>query len=246
LPWKEFYRDYKATPPDPKCVYKRKGHKNPYLSWYAQFFEAMTSTDPDMDYLKPDATVDLKAERHILRPSVQLYISTPYLFAWDSLFPEESEIVYPLPYRLDIPGLKSFIRDFDNMSELEIRARSYRPKKAQPPKIPRDTLVVVAKEKRELRIKERAEGKKISLNDPRLRFTAAEDAFICRNYRPKMTQETKDSIMNACPGHSWEVIGVRAKILCKNLIELGVTDLNQLPHVYATSRMKKFLSKEGV
>jgi len=246
LPWKEFYRDYKATPPNPECVYKRKRGNNAYRSPYAQFFEAMTSTDPDMCYSKPDDTVDLNAERQILRPSVRLYVSTPYLFAWDSLFPEESKIIYPSPYRLDIPGLKSFLRAFNHMSEFDIRARAYKPKKAQPPRIPRDKFVVVAKEKRELRAKERAEGKKISLNDPRLRFTAEEDAFICRNYRPKMTQETKDSIMRVCSGHNWEVIGARAKLLCASRIKLGVTDLDQLPHMYVTSRLKKLLSKEGV
>jgi hypothetical protein len=250
LPWKEFYRDYKATPPNPECVYKRKRGNNAYCTQYAQFFYAMTSTDSDimghMDYLKPDDTVDLNAERQILRSSVRLYISTPYLFAWDSLFPEESKIVYPSPYRLDIPGLKSFLRDLNSMSELYIRDRAHKPKKAQPPKIPRDKFVVVDREKRELRVKEREEGKRISLNDPRLRFTSAEDSFICRNYRPKMTQETKDSILHACSGHSWEVIGVRAKTLCKNLIELGIKDLARLPHMYVTSRLKKLLSKEGV
>lgn len=246
LPWKEFYRDYKATPPDPKCVYIRKRGGNAYIRPYMQFFEAMTSADSDMDFLKPDDTVDLNAERHILRPTVRVYISTPYLFAWDSLFPEESKIVYPLPYRLDIPGLKSFLRAFNHMSELDIRARAHKPKKAQLLKIPKITRVAYDKDKREHRLKAQADGKTWSPSDPRIHFTEDEDYFIYRNYRPKMTQETKDSIMRACPGHSWAVIGVRAKLLCEKLIEDGVTDLARLPHMYVTSRLKKLLSKEGV
>lgn len=246
LPWKEFYRDYRVTPPDPKCVYIRKRGDSAYIRPYAQFFEAMTSDDPDMDFLKPDDSVDLNAERHILRPSVRVYVSTPYLFAWDSLFPEESKIVYPLPYRLDIPGLKSFLKAFNHMAELDIRARAHKPKKAQPLKIPRVTRVAYDKDKREHRLKAQADGKTWSPSDSRIHFTEDEDYFICRNYRPKMTQETKDSIMRACPGHSWAVIGVRAKLLCEKLINDGLTDLSQLPHMYVTSRLKKLLSKEDV
>ena len=72
-------------------------------------------------------------------------------------------------------------------------------------------------------------------------YHQSEDSIIIKYYRPKMNADHRRWIMEGCPGRSWAAIRRRAGQLCDQLIEDGITDRSELPHLRISSSMLKKL-----
>ena len=70
-----------------------------------------------------------------------------------------------------------------------------------------------------------------------------EDEAIIKYYKPDMNADHRRWLLEGCPGRSWAAIQRRARFLCNNLIEEGITDRSELPHLRVTSDMLKRLRK---
>ena len=70
-----------------------------------------------------------------------------------------------------------------------------------------------------------------------------EDAVILKYYQPGMNADHRRWILEGCPGRSWDAIRRRARQLCNERIDEGVTDRSQLPHLRVTEDMLKRLRR---
>ena len=75
----------------------------------------------------------------------------------------------------------------------------------------------------------------------RIRFTPDEDDIIIARYRPKMTDDEIAKLRRDLAGRTWPAISRRAKVLCHEMIDAGITDLSKLPHRRVTPKMKEHL-----
>jgi hypothetical protein len=72
-----------------------------------------------------------------------------------------------------------------------------------------------------------------------LRFLPEEDEIILRLYRPGISREVRQQILDVCYGRSMKSISMRATILRNELMAKGIYDLTQLPHGARTESILK-------
>jgi len=61
-----------------------------------------------------------------------------------------------------------------------------------------------------------------------------------------MTLEQKAKLLVACPGRRWNAVLMRGKALRDKLIENGVLDMDQLPHInYNAASRRQIAEKKG-
>ncbi len=70
-----------------------------------------------------------------------------------------------------------------------------------------------------------------------------EDNVIMKYYHPDMGADERKWILEGCPGRTWDAIRRRARYLCYEMIDQGITDRSKLPHLRATTDMLKQLRK---
>ncbi len=63
----------------------------------------------------------------------------------------------------------------------------------------------------------------------RAAYVRAEDEVICEFYKPDMTPEDKQHILDVCKGRDWPNIRIRASVICKHRLEAGCIDMSTLP-----------------
>lgn len=241
LPWKRFYLSYGVLPPKPSSVYKTAQLSGGNRGMYNDFFESVSTDDVKEEYVQKEVVGGLDTERGLLKPFVQVFEGTPYMFTLDGLFCEDKLRTTSTHFMYIIPRLRKFLESLNLMSNFELKSLSVKPTKRvfkyDSERVAHET------EKREKSKQRLSEGKPWSPKDERVRFTSIENDLICEFYRPGITNEGKKKLMQSCSGHSWDVISIHAKSLCKKMIAAGVTDPTKLPYIRVTPEIKKLLKK---
>ena len=75
-------------------------------------------------------------------------------------------------------------------------------------------------------------------------FSDLEASYIIDNYRPNMTKQEVNNLMERLPGRKWSSVVRKAANLCKEMIENGVVDYKLLPHRRPTMAMRKLIKKK--
>jgi hypothetical protein len=256
LPWNYLYEIYGVFPPHPDYVYSNKQVPAEDRGMYFHFWDAVNERVNSADYVQKAVPDGLTKERQLLKPFVQVYAGTPYMFHYRGLFdyytkpnpkndPALGVVSSAVNLNAAIPNLLPFLKELASLTRYELKERAFKPPVKSRMSNEQFIQQQIAKSvaTREANKHRLLENKSWSPKDPRVRFTPFEDDTLCEFYRPGMTEETRVAIERVCAGHSWDTIVIHARLLCNKMMDAGVTDPTKLPYIRATPRIKKLIEE---